>query len=243
MACRACPKSDDIDAAMAQKGASMRGVGRQFNIPYKSLRDHLQFHKANSMIPNPRPTVAALARKPAPLPISAPQVTAPQTKNFICIICASVSRRAIDDAVSAGQKYAMIAKDHNLDGGVVGAHARNCVPSLLALSADVEAQNCDGNGKPQDARTRAFATADAARRLISASELSPDLRARSGAIQSAGKAIMTLAALTGELKADNEADIGASPKWATLKNLIQENLKPWPEALAAVSRAIREADL
>lgn len=230
----------------------MRGVGRAFNIPYKSLRDHLMFHKADSTVPTPKPTTAAahrkpnisaLARKPTPLPIGAPQVALPASKNFICVICASTSSRSIDDALSSGAKYAMIGRDHNLDPLVVGNHARNCVPSLLALSADIEAQNCDADGKPQDARTRAFATADAARRLIATSELSPDLKARSTVIQSAGRAIMTLAALTGELKPGTEADIAASPQWGRLKTMIQTSLKPWPEALNQLLQDLREADL
>ena len=264
--CRACDRADLIKAALAQPGATMRGVAKAFGVPKSTMERHLKGHvpkepeKPSTARERARQAADALAAATAGptrhevtrLAVKALAAAPPSASAALegpppaaCPICASADHYAIGGALQRGATYAALATRYGVNVEPLRRHALGCIPDLLAQAGDLAARMAASAlilerspGTVGDTE----ALLEQAQQLVKDSAANEDPRKRAAAILAAKVVIELLAKLRGELGADVEGNLATAPAWIKAKTLIINALAPHPEALEAVREALAAAE-
>lgn len=154
-----------------------------------------------------------------------------------CSVCTSSDRDAIDREIVAGKPYRSIAEAHGLGRMSVARHAASHLPATLARAAEAhEVAHADNLlQQVRDLQGRALG-------ILRRAERKGDLRSASGAIREARGLIELLGKLAGELQSGTTINVIAMPEWVQLRTTILLAVAPFPEAQAAIVRALEAGD-
>ncbi len=155
-----------------------------------------------------------------------------------CTICNHADRAAIDGAlVAAGVAVSQISRRFAVTPDALARHRQNHMPTLAMsegrrAAAVVEAERGAGLADQAD-QLRATAL-----RLLAAAEAAGDLRTALQGVREAARCLELVAKLTGEIEAGATVNVLVAPAIITLQATIIAALAPYPDARAAVARAL-----
>lgn len=171
-----------------------------------------------------------------------------------CSVCDHPPRAEIDEAlVGASVSLRGIARQHGVDDTSVWRHSLTHIPALLAMAheAEVVAEADTLMSRVHQRLERAEGVIARAEVLLSRAEGGEDLEIAIKALEAwrksnadIDKALELLGRVTGELR-DKQVNVNvlvASPEWVALRGRLLEALGPFPEARAAVVRALSERE-
>ena len=156
----------------------------------------------------------------------------------VCTICASPHRAEIDRGLIRGESMRSLAARYGTGRESIRRHRQDHLSEFLlrAYAAD-EAARADGLlADIERIRESAFD-------LLDRAERAGEWKARVAAIRECRENIRILAELHGRLEASRAnvtVNILTSPEWVALKAQIVGALRPHPEALEDVQRAITD---
>lgn len=151
-----------------------------------------------------------------------------------CTICTHERRSEIDAALLAEEPYRRIAARFGTSTGALQRHKEH-LPEHLAKAHEAQevAQADNLLEQVKDLQARALSILDKA-------ETAGDLRTAVSAIREARAIFELLAKLTGELDERPVINLVNAPEWLSLRVLILEAVRPYPDAAQAVTRALSE---
>lgn len=167
-----------------------------------------------------------------------------------CSVCRSPQRDEIDRALIAGTPSRRVAaRFGSLSRAAVQRHAASHLPVSIVQAEHVQeiarADTLLDQVRDQVSRAdRLFTEAEA---VLDGAKANGDVRGVLAAIKVAALAaresrnnLELVGRVAGELRGEGaQVNVVASPEWVALRATIIEALTPYPEALAAVGRALR----
>ena len=157
----------------------------------------------------------------------------------VCTICTHPEREAIDQALAAGQPLRGLSAIYRVSEDALGRHKANHLPLTLAKATEAaEAARAD------DLLAQVMDLQERTLQALEKAEKTGRLPVVLKAVREARENLKLLAQLTGELQ-EQQTTVNvlvASPEWLRTRRLLMEALEPYPEARAAVARALLEVD-
>jgi hypothetical protein len=214
----------EIDAARAA-GADELEIAQRFRLSKQALRKHAA-HRAEEAAKPGKTLTEAL------LPSSDLAVAS-------CRVCTHAKRADIEADIAGGGKYTTIGRRHQLDAGAVRAHAEGCLRGALRRPGTEAELRAVAN-----ARARCLKLVEQVEALIEQADSDEDIswRERAALITAAKGTLELLGRFTGEIGPAAELMIVESPKWKRIEATIAKALAPYPEAAAAVAKALEELE-
>ena len=154
-----------------------------------------------------------------------------------CTVCAHREREAIDAALAAGEPYRGIARRYTVSPDAVERHNKVHVPAAMALASEAAAvaHGDDLLAQLRDLQARVVG-------LLDRAERAGDLRAAVAAVGQARGCLELLARLLGELRDRPTVNLLLAPEWLAVRGRLLAALAPFPEARAAVAKALTEVN-
>jgi transposase-like protein len=155
-----------------------------------------------------------------------------------CTVCSHPEKEEIDRLLVRGDSIAGIARDFAVSEDALKRHFDNHVPKTLAASPSAkEITDADKLlSEIEEVKNRAL-------RLLDKAENAQDTRVYgppSQYLKEFREYVRLMAELSGKLAAQPQITIINHPQWIELRTVIIEALDPYPDAKAAVVRAIRK---
>jgi len=155
-----------------------------------------------------------------------------------CTVCSHPEKEEIDRLLVRGDSIAGIARDFAVSEDALKRHFDNHVPKTLAASPSAkEITDADKLlSEIEEVKNRAL-------RLLDKAENAQDTRVYgppSQYLNEFREDVRLMAELSGKLAAQPQITIINHPQWIELRTVIIEALDPYPDAKAAVVRAIRK---
>ncbi len=153
-----------------------------------------------------------------------------------CTVCSHPDREAIDQALAGGSDNATVATAHGLKKDAVRRHRHNHLSA--ALKAVATRRERAGARKAVDRLEELHVRATA---LLDTAETEGNMTMTLGAVKELRGLVKDLARLTGEYDDKptvNVLNVATSPEWVQLRGAILAALEPFPDAAAAVARAV-----
>ncbi len=155
-----------------------------------------------------------------------------------CTVCSHPEKEEIDRLLVRGDSIAGIARDFAVSEDALKRHFDNHVPKTLAASPSAkEITDADKLlSEIEEVKNRAL-------RLLDKAENAQDTRVYgppSQYLKEFREYVRLMAELSGKLAARPQITIINHPQWIELRTVIIEALDPYPDAKAAVVRAIRK---
>ena len=155
-----------------------------------------------------------------------------------CTVCSHPEKEEIDRLLVRGDSIAGIARDFAVSEDALKRHFDNHVPKTLAASPSAkEITDADKLlSEIEEVKNRAL-------RLLDKAENAQDTRVYgppSHYLKEFREYVRLMAELSGKLAAQPQITIINHPQWIELRTVIIEALDPYPDAKAAVVRAIRK---
>ena len=155
-----------------------------------------------------------------------------------CTVCSHPEKEEIDRLLVRGDSIAGIARDFAVSEDALKRHFDNHVPKTLAASPSAkEITDVDKFlSEIEEVKNRAL-------RLLDKAENAQDTRVYgppSQYLKEFREYVRLMAELSGKLAAQPQITIINHPQWIELRTVIIEALDPYPDAKAAVVRAIRK---
>lgn len=153
-----------------------------------------------------------------------------------CSICVHKKRRAIDDAIIAGEALRRIASRYGVSDASLRRHRDRHISELMAAAA-VEAQVEDVayGGTLTEAVERLRAQADEIRTKALEDE---DLPTALRAIATMGRLIELQARLLQQIQDAPTVNILIQPEWIQVQAVLTQALEPYKDAAEAVALAL-----
>lgn len=150
-----------------------------------------------------------------------------------CTICRHAQRRAIDEALIAGQPFRHIAAHYGTNTGALQRHKRHLPNGLTKAREAKEVAHAD------NLLDQVRELTDEARGILRRVK-TKDPRTALGAIREIRGNMDLLARLLGELhdQAAVTVNVLATPEWTAVQTTIVRALAPYPEARVAVANAL-----
>lgn len=166
-----------------------------------------------------------------------------------CSVCRSPYRSEIDAALVAGISSRQIAaRFGSLSRAAVQRHAARHLPAALTEAQTVQEITCADTllDQVRDQVSRADRLFTEAEAVLEDAKANGDVRGVLAAIKTAALAarecrnnLELVGRVAGELRGEGaQVNVVASPEWVTLRVAILGALGPYPEARAAVARAL-----
>ena len=155
-----------------------------------------------------------------------------------CTVCSHPEKEEIDRLLVRGDSIAGIARDFAVSEDALKRHFDNHVPKTLAASPSAkEITDADKLlSEIEEVKNRAL-------RLLDKAENAQDTRVYgppSQYLKEFREYVRLMAELSGKLAAQPQITIINHPQWIELRTVIIEALDPYPDAKAAVVRAIHK---
>ena len=155
-----------------------------------------------------------------------------------CTVCSHPEKEEIDRLLVRGDSIAGIARDFAVSEDALKRHFDNHVPKTLAASPSAkEITDADKLlSEIEEVKNRAL-------RLLDKAENAQDTRVYgppSLYLKEFREYVRLMAELSGKLAAQPQITIINHPQWIELRTVIIEALDPYPDAKAAVVRAIHK---
>ena len=155
-----------------------------------------------------------------------------------CTVCSHPEKEEIARLLVRGDSIAGIARDFAVSEDALKRHFDNHVPKTLAASPSAkEITDADKLlSEIEEVKNRAL-------RLLDKAENAQDTRVYgppSQYLKEFREYVRLMAELSGKLAAQPQITIINHPQWIELRTVIIEALDPYPDAKAAVVRAIRK---
>lgn len=154
-----------------------------------------------------------------------------------CTICTHAKRDAIDSALVNGESYRAIAAQFEVSTSALQRHKGHHLPATLA-----QARNAGEATRGEDLLEQVGALRARALQILTQAEEAGELRTALAAIREARGCLELLARLLGELQESTQINIAIAPQWIELRTLILNTLTPYPDAIRAVAKALKEDD-
>lgn len=156
-----------------------------------------------------------------------------------CAVCSHPGRAGIEASIAAGDTWTAIGRHHLVDAKAVREHAEGCLRGALRRvggEADVRAA--------ANARARCLTLVERVEVLIQQAEADEDVSwgDRAKLITAAKGTLELLGRFTGEIGPAAELVIVESPRWKRIEASIAAALAPYPEAAAAVAKALGDLE-
>ncbi len=153
-----------------------------------------------------------------------------------CVVCRHVDRQAADEALLRGEGVRVVAARLGLGKSSVHTHkAEGHIAKVLVKAADAAAVS-DGTAL----LAKVLEVEQEVRRLAAKAEKGGDVRGALVGMRELSRILELLGRLSGELKNRTEVNLVLAPQWIGLQGRILEALRPFPEARAAVVRALTD---
>jgi transposase-like protein len=155
-----------------------------------------------------------------------------------CTVCSHPEKEEIDRLLVRGDSIAGIARDFAVSEDALKRHFDNHVPKTLAASPSAK-EITDADKllfEIEEVKNRAL-------RLLDKAENAQDTRVYgppSQYLKEFREYVRLMAELSGKLAAQPQITIINHPQWIELRTVIIEALDPYPDAKAAVVRAIHK---
>jgi len=216
----------EIDA-LQQGGADYDELkaAQKYGVTKQALRKHAAHRAEEAAKPG-----KALAEALLPSPDSAVAS---------CPVCTHAKRADIEADIAGGDGWPKISRRHQLDAGAVRAHAEGCLRGALRQPGTEAELRAVAN-----ARARCLKLVEQVEALIEQADSDEDIswRERAALITAAKGTLELLGRFTGEIGPAAELMIVESPKWKRIEAAIAKALAPYPEAAAAVAKALEELE-
>ena len=214
----------EIDAARAA-GADELEIAQRFRLSKQALRKHAAHRAEEAAKPGKTLTEALLP--------------SPDSAVASCPVCTHAKRADIEADIAGGGKYTTVGRRHQLDAGAVRVHAEGCLRGALRRPGTEAELRAVAN-----ARARCLKLVEQVEALIEQADSDEDIswRERAALITAAKGTLELLGRFTGEIGPAAELMIVESPKWKRIEATIAKALAPYPEAAAAVAKALEELE-
>lgn len=157
-----------------------------------------------------------------------------------CTVCEHEARDAIDHAIVGGAALVPLAQEYGVDRRALGRHRDSHLSAslvTLATAADVE--------QARSLRDRVLDLLTKAERILQQATDEGKVSTALSAVREVRGTLALLGQVTGELAASAGpqvvVNLAASPEWSAIRTAILVALAPYPEAKAAVVRALASA--
>jgi hypothetical protein len=150
-----------------------------------------------------------------------------------CTVCEHAERETIDRALVGDSSNLSVSSLFGVSESAVRRHKANHLPAklVMAQAAEEVAQADDLLGQLKDLQRRTLA-------ILKAAESTNQHRTALSAIREARSNLELLAKLLGELDERPVVNLSLSPEWLELRAVIVTALRPHPDALSDVLRAL-----
>lgn len=146
----------------------------------------------------------------------------------VCTVCTSPDREAINEALAArSDSFRTIADRFRLSKTALVRHKAVHLPAHVAKAAEAQ--------EVTSASSLLEQMLDLQRRTLDILNAPESQRVAVAAISQARQNIELLAELTGKLAAQPTINVLVSPQWISVRAVLLEALRPFPEARAAVA--------
>ncbi len=155
-----------------------------------------------------------------------------------CSICQHPKVYEINQAIIAGDPYRDIAQKYGVSKDALYRHARSHLPKTLS-----KAYQARESAQGDDLLKRAKEYEDKAVQLLKKAEQAEDFSTALRGVREARASLELLAKMRGELEQAGNitVNIDNHPQWIEIKAVMLTALEPYPEAKAAVYKAITDA--
>jgi hypothetical protein len=147
-----------------------------------------------------------------------------------CTVCSSPEAEGINCQLANGDPVAVVARRHRLSRSAVSRHRHR----HFTMAVMVEAFEADPTSSPTQLLDRLHRLATEADRIKERAERAGDLRTALQGVRELAHLVELTARLRGELPADQVVNVAVIPEWP----LVLQALRPYPEASAAVGKAL-----
>ncbi len=158
-----------------------------------------------------------------------------------CTVCEHESRPAIDEQLVLGTPARKVAGEFGLSEAALSRHRRGHLsPALARVSAEREAAGSES------ALDRLELLYRSARTVLEAAEAEGKAGLSLAAIRELRGLVELLARITGELDERPQVavlNLGSNPEWVAVRSALLGALAPYPDARAAVARALGSVQL
>ena len=155
----------------------------------------------------------------------------------VCTVCSSGHRDEIEDAFLAGTPKRRIASHFSVTERAVRYHLKEHLPELLALARDAE--------RYARADTLLDRVEDLQRRTeeaLTKAEESENIFATFRGISEVRRNLELIGEVTKELNRTPTLNLHLNPEYLEVRTAIIQAVEPFPEARAAIARAMLELD-
>jgi hypothetical protein len=155
----------------------------------------------------------------------------------VCTVCQHRARGRIDEALLAGIAHCALSREFGLSRDALRRHGEAHISATLshAHKAGEVARADNLLAQVQDLQGKAL-------RILRKAERAGDLRAATGAIREARGCVELLGKLAGELQDGVTVNVAVLPEWQRLRGAILVAVEPFPEARAAIVKALEVGD-
>lgn len=150
-----------------------------------------------------------------------------------CTVCHHSERAAIDAALVANTPYRTIADRFSVSKTALIRHRAEHIPAAVAQAQGARQEAQADNLLAQVRGLQAKAVG-----ILFRAEEKGDLRTALAAIREARGNLELLAKLLGELDERPQVNFILAPQWIVLRTAVLRALTPYPDAMAAVTRAL-----
>ena len=228
--CSVCRHERVAEIDALQQGAEYDELNttRKYHLTRQALWKHAA-HRAKEREEAAKP---GKTHAEAPLP-------SPDSAVASCPVCTHAKRADIEADIAGGGKYTTVGRRHQLDAGAVRVHAEGCLRGALRRPGTEAELRAVAN-----ARARCLKLVEQVEALIEQADSDEDIswRERAALITAAKGTLELLGRFTGEIGPAAELMIVESPKWKRIEATIAKALAPYPEAAAAVAKALEELE-
>lgn len=157
------------------------------------------------------------------------------TVSRTCTICVSHAVEAINGDLLSGRSIRDIAGQHKVSKSSLDRHRAEHIPAALARAKDAR------NEAQGDSLLQKMRTLDArAIGIATKAENRGDLRVAMSGIREQARLVELQAKLAGQLNDATTVNVVVGPEWTRIRAVLLSVLQPYPEARAAVVRALAE---
>lgn len=164
----------------------------------------------------------------------------PKPGTSTCPICVHAKRADIEVSIAAGDTWKTIGRHHLVDAAAVRLHAEQCLKGALRRTGGSE----EDLRAVANARARCLSLVEKVELLVkeAVEDEEASWRDRASLIVAAKGALELLGRFTGEINSNTEVTIVDSPKWKRIEAAIAKALAPFPDAAAAVAKALADLE-
>ena len=152
-----------------------------------------------------------------------------------CSVCDHPRKGDIDQALVRGKPYRSVAKQYDVSPPALLRHKRAHLPTSLVRAYEAKEAAQADNLLADMCKLKMRAE-----RIFRKAEKSGDDRIALAALREARGIVELLAKLAGELREGPTVNVLVSPQYLELRQTIITTLAPYPEARAAVARALKD---